>query len=263
MRQYSISSAKAGMTRLRNKGGAANDSFYTLKDCYVTADRSVVPRPGTVRDEVLPAGLTKGFMMFRDRLYVFSSEPQTISDPKYVCMVLQHPDPASTAQLYDVYFAQPFLGFPYVVASFDDDPNTFYHYWLQDTGSWEAVHTYMLNNVVQPTTPNGYTYSAGRLNPADPVWSSGTPVTVGMKIEPTVFNGYYYEVIDTAGDNPITGATEPAWIATDGAVVYEDVDGTGGGGDSGGSSSGVPADVTDRYSNQGGSGATNTRGTGQ
>ena len=55
MRDFAITSAKQGVTRQRNKGGPAKDSFYTLKNCYVTSDRSVVPRPGTRLDTTLPA----------------------------------------------------------------------------------------------------------------------------------------------------------------------------------------------------------------
>ena len=260
MRSFEITSAKQGITRLRNKGGASKDSFYTLKNCYVTADRSVVPRPGTRLDTVLPAG-TKGLMMFRGKLYVFSAEPMVVANPKYVVMVLQHPDPASTAALAKIHFAQPFLGFPYVVASFDDDPTRYYHYWLQGTGSWQANKAYVQGEVVQPTTPNGYTYSAQRLTTPNPVWTPGTAVTIGDKKEPTVANGYYYEVIDTAGTNPVTGSTEPAWIAEEGAIVYEDVNGTSTG--AGGSSTppAVPPSVGDRYGNQGGSGVRRTRDT--
>lgn len=262
MRSFDITSAKQGITRLRNKGGPAKDSFYTLKNCYVTADRSVVPRPGTRLDTVLPAG-TKGLMMFRGRLYVFSSEPLAISDPKYVCMVLQHPNPADSSALVAIHFAQPFLGYPYVVAEFASEPGRYYHYWLQDTGSWQANKVYVQGEVVQPTTPNGYTYSAQRLTPANALWTAGTPVTVGDRKEPTVANGYYYEVIDTAGANPVTGATEPAWIAQEGAIVYEDVDGTSSGVTTPTDTPTTPPSVDERYSNQGGSGGRLTGGTTQ
>ena len=253
MRSFDITSAKQGVTRLRNKGGPAKDSFYTLKNCYVTADRSVVPRPGTRLDTVLPAGTT-GLMMFRGKLYVFSSEPVVISNPKYVCMVLQHPDPADSSPLLKIHFAQPFLGYPYVVAEFASTPGQYFHYWLQDTGNWQASTVYVQGEVVQPTTPNGYTYSAQRLTPPNPLWTAGTAVTIGDKKEPTTANGYYYEVIDTAGTNPVTGATEPAWIAVEGAIVYEDVDGTSSGGSTPSDTPTVPPSVSDRYGNQGGSG---------
>ena len=253
MRTFDISSAKQGVTRLRNKGGPAKDSFYTLKNCYVTSDKSIVPRPGTRLDTVLPEG-TKGLMMFRGQLYVFSSEPLTIANPKYVCMVLQHPDPANSSEIDKIHFAQPFLGFPYVVASFVSDPENYYHYWLQSTGTWQALTIYNFNAVVQPTVPNGYTYSANRIGSPNPVWTPGTTVTIGDKFEPTTPNGYYYEVIDVAGANPITGTTEPTWIATEGAIVYEDVDGTSSGTPTVTPPPSVPPDVSDRYSNQGGSG---------
>ena len=250
MRDFAITSAKQGVTRQRNKGGPAKDSFYTLKNCYVTSDRSVVPRPGTRLDTTLPAG-TKGLMMFRGKLYVFSAEPVVMTNPKYVNIVLQNPDPESTAGILAIHFAQPFLGYPFVVAEFGDAPGTYIAYWLQEQGTWQPETIYMLSDVVQPTVQTGYTYEATRLNPASPAWSPNKTVQIGDVFEPTVFNGYKYEVIDIQGANPATGDNEPAWIAQDGAIVNEDSDFT---------PSEVPVTpkptpplvVDDRYNNQGG-----------
>lgn len=61
MRDFPITSAKQGVTRLRNKAGASKDSFYTLKNCYVTANSSVVPRPGSVLDTTLPNNMPVGW----------------------------------------------------------------------------------------------------------------------------------------------------------------------------------------------------------
>ncbi len=260
MRPYSISSAQFGINRLRNKAGAKPDSFYDLLNCYVTSERTVVPRPGTVRDVELP-GTTKGLMTFEGKLWTFSGEPETSPDPsKYVIATLQHPDPASTANLRAIHFAKPFLGFPYVVAEFDDDPTRFYHYWLQGTGSWQANTVYIEGEVVQPTAPNGYTYAAGRLGPANPTWTAGRTLQVGDIVEPTTPNGYQYRVIDVAGTNPVTGATEPTWIATEGAIVYDDADSTPAPAPSPAPPT-VPPSVGDRYGNQGGSGGRLTRET--
>ncbi len=215
------------MNRLRNKGGAEKDSFYTLKNCYVTSSRSIVPRPGTSGDEVMPAGETKGLMAFKGNLYVFSAGIVALTNPLYINQVLQHPDSASTASIAEIHFAQPFLGFPYVVAEFDDDDTKFYHYWLQSIGEWLPNHVYPEFSVIQPTVQNGYNYTATRLNPAAPVWGPLQPRAVGDVVEPTNGNSYQYTVIDTIGDNPASGTVEPGWIAEDGALVYEDADGPG------------------------------------
>ena len=222
MLAFPITSAKEGMNRQRNKGGAKPDSFWTLKNCYVTASRSVVPRPGSVGDEKLPENITKGLMAFRGKLYVFSSQPVTLTNPLYESITLRHPDPSSTAVIQEIHFAQPFLGFPYVVAEFSDDPTTFYHFWLQEQGTWEANHVYMESEVILPTVDNGYAYMATRLNPASDVWAPLVARTIGDKIEPTVGNGYEFTVIATDGANPASGTVEPAWNAADGAITYED-----------------------------------------
>ena len=256
MRDFAITSAKQGITRQRNKGGPAKDSFYTLKNCYVTSDRSVVPRPGTRLDTTLPAG-TKGLMMFRGKLHVFSAEPVTLTNPKYVNTVLQNPDPTSTAAIHEIHFAQPFLGYPFVVAEFEDNLGTYVAYWLEEQGTWKPETVYFLGESVLPSVQTGYTYSAQRLNPAMPAWSKGKEVQVGDFLEPTVFNGYMYEIIAIDGPGTTTGAVEPTWTASEGAVVIEDVDVGEQEPDQVGAPTApyVPPSVSDRYGNQGGFGS--------
>lgn len=252
MRDFAITSAKQGVTRFRNKGGASKDSFYTLKNCYVTSDRSVVPRPGSRLDTTLPAG-TKGLMMFRGKLYVFSAEPVTITNPKYANLVLQHPDAGSTAGIEKIHFAQPFLGYPYVVAEFEGEPGTYYHYWLQELGSWQPNTIYRIGEFVLPMTQNGYSYAANRVGEPNPAWGPGIPVAVGDILEPTTYNGFQYEIMSIEGSVTVTGNVEPTWVAAEDATVIEDIEG-GGGVPSAPSNPTptVPPDVRDRYGNQGG-----------
>ena len=256
MREFAITSAKQGVTRQRNKGGPAKDSFYTLKNCYVTSDRSVVPRPGSRLDTTLPAG-TKGLMMFRGKLHVFSAEPVTITNPKYVNTVLQNPDPDSTAAIHEIHFAQPFLGYPFVVAEFADNLGTYVAYWLEEQGTWKPETVYFLGESVLPSVQTGYTYRAQRLNPAMPTWSKGKEVQVGDFLEPTVFNGYMYEIIAIDGQGTRTGQVEPVWTASEGAVVIEDVDVSEQYPDQAGAPTApyVPPSVSDRYGNRGGFGS--------
>jgi hypothetical protein len=263
LRQFSISNAKQGMTRLRNKGGASKDSFYTLRNCYVTSDRSVVPRPGSVLDTTLPAGVTKGLMMFRGKLYVFSSEYVEITNPKYRLIVLQHPDGNNTSDLLEIHFAQPFLGYPYVVASFVDDPDTAYHYWLEGEGeadvAWQADTTYELNEIVQPTVQTGYTYRATRLGPPGETWKAGVERDVGDVIEPTTQNGYEYVAIEAYGTPARSGTTEPDWPAKEGATVIEEADLSGTPTPTTTPPPTVPPGTTDRYGRYSGGTVINNR----
>lgn len=253
MRSFALTTAEGGINRQRDKGGASKDNLYDLVNGYVTQSNSIKPRPGTRRAYSLPAG-TKGLCAFRERLHVFSADVVASSSPMVIIDVLRHPDAGSTESLKTIHFASPFLGYLYVVAEWTD--GGVYHYWLQDTGTWLPNHTYTEGEVIQPTTPNGYSYQARRLGPAGEKWAPLEPRTVGDIVEPTVANGYQYEVIDTAGLNPASGTTEPAWIPEDGAIVYEDA--------TGGSSTTtpptgtptVPTDVKDRY----GSGVNADRG---
>lgn len=245
MRPFALTTAQGGINRLRDKGGASKDSLYDLVNGYVTETNSIKFRPGTRRAYSLPPDQTKGMCAFQDKLHVFAWDSVESLDPMVVVNVLRHPTPGSTMPLKEIHFAAPFLGYLYVVAEWLN--GDVYHYWLQGTGSWLPNTFYLSGGVVSPTTANGFTYTASRIGSPNPTWTAGTAMTVGMKIEPTVGNGYYYEVIETAGLNPVTGTTEPAWIATDGAIVFEDVDGTAPASPTTPTAPTVPPSVIDRY----------------
>jgi len=243
MRQFALTTAKGGINRLRDKGGASKDSLYDLVNGYVTQTNSIKPRPGTRRAYSLPAG-TKGMCAFHEKLHVFSSDVVTSSDAMVVIDVLRHPD-SPLLPLLEIHFAAPFLGYLYVVAEWLN--GDVYHYWLQENGAWQANHVYLEGEVIQPTIPNGYAYEATRLNPAAGVWKALEPRAVGDIVEPTVGNGYQYEVIDTVGLNPASGTTEPAWVASDGSIVYEDASGGAGTTTPTTGTPTVPPGVSDRY----------------
>ena len=222
MRTFDISSAKQGVTRLRNKGGPAKDSFYTLKNCYVTSDNSVMPRPGTRLAYSLPAG-TKGLCAFRGQLHVFSSTSGKSLDPMIVVNILRHPSPGSKLELARIHFAAPFLGFLYVVAEFES--GEVFHYWVQSATTWQAGTSYLPGAIVVPTVPNGYYYRARRSGEPGVAWAPGVARTIGDKVEPTTTNGFEYTVIETYGATPRSGSMEPVWPAIPGGTVAEDTEG--------------------------------------
>jgi hypothetical protein len=140
---------------------------------------------------------------------------------------------AASYPIKEIHFAAPYLGGIYVVAEFDVPSalaatnGTVAHYWIQSsTGSdnadvWLASTDYQIGDVVIPPTQNGLTYVASRAGPANPLWTADTLETDGNVVEPNVSNGYKYTVTATEGANPSTGATEPTWPTSDGAVVME------------------------------------------
>ena len=143
---------------------------------------------------------------------------------------------AASYPIKEIHFSAPYLGGIYVVAEFDvpsalaaANGDTF-HYWIQSsTGSdnaneWAASTDYNIGDVVIPTSPNGLTYVASRLLPANPVWTPSTLEVIGNIVEPTVANGFKYTVTADAGLNPSTGATEPTWPTSDGATILESSD---------------------------------------
>lgn len=262
MRPYGLTAGKAGITRLRTKGGASPETLHDLVNGHVTASRTIVPRPGTRVLHTIPE--TIGVCYFDGKFVVFADHYVESPDPEVVVEILVHPVAGSTATLQRIYFAQPFLGYLYVVAGWSDDPDTAYHYWLQSWGEWAPNTDYSIGATVQPTTPNGFAYVAERLNSPYPKWAARVVRTVGDKIEPTVANGFYFECIDTIGGNPASGATEPAWPAVEDATVIEETGGTpttvggdgddnGGGGDDGqGGTTVLPPNIGDRYGNMSG-----------
>lgn len=242
-----INSLTAGINRLRTKGGASPSGLYDLLNGYVTLSGTIVSRPGTVTDATLPEG-TRGLCAFRGGMVVFSHEAKACPTG-YTCEVLWNPNNPSLA-IQEIHYAGPMLGYLYVVAEFVD--GSVFHYWLEGYGNdWTADHVYSLNEVIEPG--NGLAYRATRLNPADPVWEAGATRTVGDKREPSVFNNYVYEVIDTTGTNPHSGDVEPSWIAQDEAVVYEEVDNDTTPPNTNDPGTTLPPDVPPKYGNPGGS----------
>lgn len=223
-----LSAVKAGITRLRIKGGASEDSLYDLANGYVTAARTIRPRPGSAVFADLPPG-TIGLALFNGVFQVFSDRGMSDLPPRFNLNVLNHPnrDPENPQTLVRIWKAEPFMGGMYVVAEWSDSPpGGAYHYWIQTStaGSWKPNNVQMIYDKVTPTVQNGVVYEAHRLLPADPAWQPGVERAVGEVIEPTTFNGYKYTAIETHGTPPRSGAVEPTWIARDGAIVIEEAD---------------------------------------
>ena len=213
-----LSTANAGMTRLRSKGNADAGTLYDLLNGYITLAGTIRPRPGTQTDITLPTN-TKGLVAHKCRIYVFSHIPQVTSNPdKYVVATLRHPvDP--TIPILQVHFAAPFMGFLYVAATFDD--NNTWHYWLEELDPWSPNTDFMEGDRVFPTTENGYGYKATRIGSVGEAWAANVSRIVGDVVEPTVANGYKYTVIAVTGLNPSSGVFEPDWPEESGAQIIE------------------------------------------
>jgi hypothetical protein len=220
MRAQALSFLSAGITRLRNKGGARGDVLFDLLNGYVNKAGEAQQRPGTVIDTVLPAG-TMGLVAHQDMQHVFAPAPVVMTDPDYVCNILRHPtDPE--ALLVAVPFATSFMQVLYVVADFDDGST--FHYWLREFDAWVADSAYSANGLVQPTTENGYLYRAERISTPGTVWAPDVSRAVADVVEPTVYNGFEYEVVAVFGPDPKSGATEPTWPTIEDAQVTEITD---------------------------------------
>lgn len=227
-RSVALTTIQGGINRLRVKGAALNNSLYDLLNGFVTAAKTVKIRPGTLRIADLPQntagteGLTKGLMSFDGALHVFSNESVDVP-PGFVLHVLTHPDSADIP-ITIIHFAAPFLGFPYVVAEFEG--GDIFHFWLQSGPTWLPDHIYKAGDIVLPSVPNGISFQATRISAPNLSWAPNVQRTIGDVIEPTVYNDFFYTVVDTLGDNPRSGTVEPIWPTEDGARINEDADGT-------------------------------------
>ena len=224
MRAEALSTANAGMTRLRRKGNASPATLYDCLNAYITISGTIKPRPGTVIDTVLPAG-TKGLVAHKGKLNVFSHAPVTMTDDNYVNVVLRHPTDSTTV-IREIHFAKSFMGYLYVVAAFEDGSQ--WHYWAEELDPWEADTIYKAGNRVFPTVVNGFAYKATRIGSPAPKWAASVARSVNDVIEPTINNGYEYVCIATTGDNPASGTIEPDWPIEDGATIIEESLGAGG-----------------------------------
>lgn len=263
MAEIILSAVKTGITRLRTKGGASPDSLFDLANAYVSAARTIVPRPGSAISQNLPEG-TIGLGLFNGVFQVFSDHVVAGLPENYNLNILSHPDPDpdDPPTLIRIWKKEAFMGGLYVVAEWSDDRDRAFHYWVRSVGAgtWKANTVMMLGDIVAPTTPNGLTYVAARLNPPDPVWVKDEEREVGEIVEPTTYNGYKYVCIEASGDPARSGSVEPDWIAEEGALVIEEVDL---GGETGGNNTPPiepPPGPGGGYNNPGGGGPINTTG---
>lgn len=253
MRPIELHNLKQGINRLRVKGGASPQSLYDLVNAYITQEGSIVPREGTIRAATLTSQ-TVGLVAIDGIFNVFAISLQTVPSG-YNCNLLINPVNPALA-LSKIWFAQPFMGFPYVVAQFSD--GSIFHYWLQSNGTWAANTVYKTGNIVTPlATPNGLAYQAVRAMPPNSTWQPQIGVTAGTVIEPTDYTGFAYRAVAVEGTSPHTGSTEPSWPTVKGGVIQEfgDFDtsstdaGTTQGSGTGSSSPPLGSTITDRYGN--------------
>ncbi|WP_102945305.1 hypothetical protein [Stenotrophomonas sp. VV52] len=246
MKQESLSAVKAGITRLRDKGGASKDAVYDLVNGYVTAARTIKSRPGTRISHALPPG-TKGLVFFQGKFVVFANDVIASTSPDVEIEVLRHPT-VPGAPLKEIHFSMPFLGYLYVVAEFEgaSDPR-YVHYWLEKGEIWQPGKTYFPGALVRPTDGNGLAYRLESDRSGYVPWAPNVARAVGDVVVPTTDNGFKYTVIETTGASARSGTTEPVWPTNAGETVFEDANIQNALGTNTTDTPAVPPDVKDRY----------------
>lgn len=253
MRPIALTTVRGGINRLKVKGGANAQNLYDLTNAYVTQAGTIVPREGTIRSATLNSA-TVGLMAFDTKFNVFSTTLQAVPT-NYIDNLLVNPnDPSAT--LVKIWFAKPFLGFPYVVAEFSN--GDILHFWLQTNGTWKANTVYKTGTIITPlTTPTGFAYQAVRDMPPNSTWSPQSTITLGQVVEPTLYTGFAYRAVNVEGSAPHTGSSEPVWPTTIGGVIQEfgDFDtsasdaGTTQATTTGAGATPLGGNITDRYGN--------------
>lgn len=219
VRSVTLNASKAGMTRLRDKGGASPETLYELTNAYINASRSPTQRPGTTWTYQFGAN-THGLVAFQGIFYAFTDNPSAVvSTGNYRVVLLRNPVAGSAATLAKITYAVPFMGYLYVVGIYSD--GTAHHFWLQNPAAWTANTTYATNTLVQPTVPNGYYYRALPLN-IPPVWQPHTQYIVASQVQPSKYNGFYYQCLNVSVLFPPTsGPNEPAWSTSLGGITLD------------------------------------------
>lgn len=219
MQPYPLTVLQGGINRLRVKGQARANMLYDLLNGYITNAGSVSVRDGTFRTQTLDS-TTSGLMAMDGEFNVFSTSYVDVP-AGYIDNVLYDANDPS-ASIETIWFAKPFMGFPFVVAEFSNgDIVTF---WLQSDGTWQPSTVYFTGSIVTPDTPNGLAYLAVRDSPLNPTWVANTAVTLGEMVEPTEYTGFAYRAIAATaapGTTPYTSSTEPTWPTVAGGTVQE------------------------------------------
>lgn len=260
MQPIPLTQLTQGINRLRVKGGASAQSLYDLVNAYITNDGSIQQREGTINVATLTSSTT-GLFSFGGTLNTCAITNVSVPSGFEVNVLINPVNPALTIET--IWFAQPFMGFPYIVAQFSD--GSVYHYWLQNNGTWAADTVYDTGTLILPTTPTGLAYlatSTGYITSAAgttaltslPVWTAQTAIAEGYTVQPTTYTGYVYRAVAVAGSAPHTGSSEPAWPTTSAATIQEfgDFDTTST--DSGTNEVTTPTlgtSITDRYGDSG------------
>ena len=220
MRPFPLTTLTGGINRLQVKGNASASNLYDLVNAYITNEGTVSPREGTVRSVTLDSN-TVGLMYFDGVPNIFGATftTSTATVPTgYNLNILLNPV-NSTATPTKIWFAKPFLGFPFVTAQFSD--GSVFDYWLQNSGEWTSATVYTSASIVTPDTPNGFAYQGVRDFPANPFWTANTLIASGSYVEPNEATGYAYKAIAVAGTNPHTGASEPVWPTVSAGQIQE------------------------------------------
>lgn len=208
-----------GINRMRERAGVRADQFYDVVNMYPTTARRLRRRPGFTLVAALEAG-TKGLVGANGVLNTFYSTG-TIVHANNLFLANKVPHPTNTLRTVSVvHYGKLFLGALYVVIEYDD-ASVFHHY-LKAEDTWTANTKKNFGDRVQPTVPNGFVYEVVSVA-NDPQWTADTVYAVNDFVQPTTANGFRYQLTAAvpAGSVIRSSDTEPTWPTVAGQTVDE------------------------------------------
>lgn len=202
-----------GLDQRKPRAVSDPNRLWLLKNAYVTTGHSIRKRPGLLLDAALEPG-TVGLVSAGGLLHTaYNGASPSIShaNAKYQANYLpwDYPGVDSNAVMVDLVFMQQFAGYLYAVTAYESGtaPWRVRHHYRDEAGgtAWAATTAYALDNVVVPTSSNGWRYvctTAGTSAGSEPTWPTtlGGTVTDGTVQWTAVRDGIRDAVINFQGD---------------------------------------------------------------
>jgi hypothetical protein len=153
------------------KGESVSDAnrLRELYDAYITNGRAIRKRPCLTLIATLEAG-TVGLKGGKGKLNTFYGSTAVVhADTLFQANRVDHP--TTTAEPTIIHYSDTFLGYLYVVVEYDDGTIRHHYVDVDSASAWVTATTYTIGAFVQPTVANGYKYemTSGKVN---------TPVTM-------------------------------------------------------------------------------------
>ncbi len=199
------------------------DGMWQMTNCYITTGHSIRKRP-CIRYNTSLSG-TAGLFAALGVINVFYSTNAPSVPGGYAAHKIPNPNAPTTSQITKINYATVFLGQIFVVATYDDGST--HYFYLIENQAWTASTSFPIGTIISPSAAYkaahgdpGYFYQV-TAGPSLATWLANATHALNDIVQPTVPNGFQYKVVATTGTPIQSGAIEPAWPTTASAEVTE------------------------------------------